>query len=204
MNALSVVERFSFFICPESGRKPGSDASASLRFGIIYAERIHGDGLHHLIFIGSVVVGGGFRNAVYRVHTFYYLSEGSITSVQVRGILMHDEELASRGVGILRSGHREDAGSVFQGIVKTVTCELAGNTVAGAAGAGALRAASLDHKAADHTVKDQAVIKSLADQADEIIDRYRCDVGVKLRFDNVSVLHGDGNDRILCHNIVLS
>ena len=43
--------------------------------------------------------------------------------------------------------------------------------VAGAAGAGAGGVAALDHEVVDHAVEDGAIVKALAGQEDEVVDR---------------------------------
>ena len=76
------------------------------RFWIIHAESIYGDSLHHLIFQGFVgIIGGCLGNAVYDIHTFYYLSKRRIAAVQMGGVLVHNEELGTCGVGMSGSGH---------------------------------------------------------------------------------------------------
>ena len=83
---------------------------------------------------------------------------------------MHDEELAARGVGRLRTRHGDHAALVAEVVLHAVELELALDAVAGAAGAGALRAAALDHEAGDDPVEDQAVIEALVGQGDEVVD----------------------------------
>ena len=63
---------------------------------------------------------------------------------------------------------------------------------------------ALDHETADDTVEDQTIIEMLADQADKIVNGFRCNFGIKLAFDHTAILHGNSNNRILCHNNFLS
>ena len=44
-------------------------------------------------------------DAVYDIHTFYYLSKRRIAAVQMGGVLVHNEELGTCGVGMSGSGH---------------------------------------------------------------------------------------------------
>ena len=78
------------------------------------------------------------------------------------------------GAGV---GHREHAGLV----VAQLGMELVGETVARTAGAGAGRIAALRHEVLDHPVEDRAIVKSLAGQEDEIVDRARRLIGEQLQ-----------------------
>lgn len=177
---------------------------AMLRFRIFHTKGIYSDAFHHLIFIGSVIVGGSLRNAVHHVHALYHLSERRIGAVQMGRLLVHDEKLASRGVGVHGTRHGKYAFRMLQFIFHTVLGELALDIVARTAHARALGTAALNHEALDDAVKDQAVIEPLVDQADEIVDGDRGDLGVKLRLDDAAVFHINSNNRILCHKLFLS
>ena len=109
---------------------------------------------------------------------------------------MHDEELASGGVGRHGARHGEHAAVMLEVILEAVAGELTLDAVAGAADAGALGVAPLNHEAGYDAVEYDAVIKALADKRDEIIDRVGRDFGVKLRLHHVAVFHFDGYDRI--------
>ena len=66
-------------------------------------------------------------------------------------------------------GHGQHAGGVLQVVLgKAVAGELAPDVIAGAAHAAAVRAPALDHEARDDPVEDQAVIKALVGQGDEV------------------------------------
>ena len=52
-------------------------------------------------------------------------------------------------------------------------------------------------------MEDQAVIEFFLDQADKVVDGNRSDLRIKLGLDYISVFHGKGYDRILCHNKLL-
>src|SRR5699024_1391224 len=85
---------------------------------------------------------------------------------------------------------------------ETVVLELALDAVAGASHAGALGVAALNHEAGDDAVENQPVIKALVDQAEEVVDGVRRELGVELSLDDAAVLHLKGNYRV-CH-IILS
>ena len=89
---------------------------------------------------------------------------------------------------------------MLQRIVEAILAELAADVVARAAHTGSIRAAALDHEAVDDAVEDQAIIKALLYQADEVVYGVGSNFRIKLRFHNVTIGHGNGNDGILCHN----
>ena len=109
---------------------------------------------------------------------------------------MHDEKLASGGVGVHGAGHGQHASGVLQLVEEAVGGEFASDAVAGAAGAGALGVAALDHKAGDDPVEDHAVVKALVNQGDKVVDGVGGHFGVELRLDDVAVFHFNGNDRV--------
>ena len=47
-------------------------------------------------------------------------------------------------------------------------------------------------------------VTDLVDQIDEIVNGFGCNFGIKLAFDHTAILHGNSNNRILCHNNFLS
>ena len=109
---------------------------------------------------------------------------------------MHDEELAARGVGRLRTRHGDHAALVAEVVLHAVELELALDAVAGAAHAVAVGTAALDHEAGDDPVEDQAVIEALIGQRDEVVDRVGGFLGVQLAGHDAAVLHGDGDNGI--------
>ena len=115
---------------------------------------------------------------------------------------MHDEELGACGI---RSGcpcHGEDAGRVAERVFEPVLGKFAADAVAGAARAGTGGVAALNHEAADDAVEDQAVIEAFIDQADEVVDGLRGEVGIELRRDHIAVFHGDRYQRIDCFHCI--
>ena len=91
---------------------------------------------------------------------------------------------------------------MFQGIVEAVLTEFAFDVISRAAHTGSVRAAALDHETADHAVEDQSIIEALLYEADKVVYGVGSNFRIKLRFHNVAIGHGNGNDRILCHNII--
>ena len=167
--------------------------------GIGFALGIHHDGSDLLVFHRTVIAAGlGLCNGIHHFHAGSDLAECSILAVQMLGILVHDEELRTCGVGGLASGHGQDTTLVLQVILDAVEEELALDAVAGATHAGAVGAATLDHKAGNHAVEDQAVIVVVIAQIDEVIDALGGLFGVQLSLDNAAVFHGDLKSRI-CH-----
>ena len=83
-----------------------------------------------------------------------------------------------------------------QVVLHAVLGKLALDGVAGAAHAVAVGAAALDHKAGDAAVEDQAVIKALLHQADEVVHAVGGHVGVELGLDDAAVFHFNGHNRI--------
>ena len=118
--------------------------------------------------------------------------------------LVHDEELASCGIGMHGSCHGQNTCGMLQIVGYAVGSEFTLDAVAGTAHAGAVGTSALDHKTADDTVEDQTIVKMLVDQTDEIVNGFGCYVGIKLTFDHTAVFHGNSNNRIFCHNSVLS
>ena len=93
---------------------------------------------------------------------------------------------------------------MFQIIGHAVSSEFTLDAVAGTTHAGAIGTSALDHETADDTVEDQTIVKMLVDQTDKIVDGFGCNFGIKLTFDHTAVFHGNGNNRIFCHNNFLS
>ena len=119
------------------------------------------------------------------------------------GLLHHDEELAAGGVGPHGAGHGQHTAVMLKVVLEAVLAELTLDGVAGAAHAGALGVAALDHEAGDDPVEDQAVVKALVHQRNEVVDGVGGDVGVQLGLHDAAVFHLEGNDRILCHGNTL-
>ena len=173
--------------------------------GIGLAEGIYGNAFHYLVLQRTItVISRGICNLIYHIHALNDLTESGIRAIQVRTGFVHDEELAACGIGMHSSCHRQNAFGMFQIIGHTVGSELTLDAVAGAAHTGAIGTSALDHETADDTVEDQTIIEMLADQADKIVNGFRCNFGIKLAFDHTAILHGNSNNRILCHNNFLS
>ncbi len=85
-------------------------------------------------------------------------------------------------------------------IFKAVHGEFAFNVIAGTACACTVGTAALQHEVINYPVKRESVIESLFDEADKIVYSIGSNIGIKLCFDNVTILHSDGDNRILCHN----
>lgn len=81
-------------------------ASKTLRLGVFYAEGVHSDLLHHLLFSGPVVpVGPAGDDGVGGLHALDYPAESGVAAVQVGKRLHHNEELAAAGVWVRGPGH---------------------------------------------------------------------------------------------------
>ena len=172
-----------------------------LRLGIVHTEGLHGDLLHALVLLGLVAeVGLDGGDAVHHVHALGDFAEGGVLAVQEVPVGVHDEELAAGRVHGLGPGHGEHAPLVAQVVLHAVGGELTLDAVARAADAHALGVAPLDHETGDDPVEDQAVIKPLAGQADEVVHRDGGHFGVEFRDDLAAVLHLNGNNGILCHS----
>ena len=113
----------------------------------------------------------------------------------MRGVLHHKEELAAGAVREHRTCHRENTARVAQIVFKTIVRKLAADRIAGASHAGALRIAALNHKAGNDTVKNGAVVKTLFDERDKIVDRIRGNLRVQLNLD-FAVVCFNGDNRI--------
>lgn len=87
--------------CQMMMRRSG-DALASLRFWVLYAERIDRNAFHHLIFqrsVGIIGVCGG--DLVHDIQSFNHFSKRRISAVQMRACLVHDKEVWSRKTAYL-------------------------------------------------------------------------------------------------------
>ena len=80
-------------------------------------------------------------------------------------------------------------------VFKTIVRKLAADRIAGASHAGAIRIAALNHKAGNDTVKNGAVVKTLFDERDKIVDRIRGNLRVQLNL-NFAVICFNGDNRI--------
>ena len=106
---------------------------------------------------------------------------------------MHDEELGRCGIGIHRSGHRQDASGVLELVDDAVGKEFAFDGLFRSAHAGACRVAALDHEAFDDPVENNTVKELFFDERYEVFDRDRCRFGIKLSFDLSAVFHSDSD-----------
>ena len=71
-----------------------AEASGFFRFGIFCPEGLDGHAADALVIQRTVtVIGISLSDPVYDVHSFDYFAERGIASVEMRGSLMHDEEL---------------------------------------------------------------------------------------------------------------
>lgn len=119
-------------------------------------------------------IGNAFQNVVPGDE----FTERGILVVEELGVAVDEEKLRTRGIGMRGAGHRNHAAHMGLFI------ELRFDFVAGAAGAGhaafaflGVGATSLDHETLDDAMKGGAVIKSLAGEFLEILDRLWRDIG---------------------------
>ena len=131
------------------------------------------------------------------VHTFGDASEGGVVAVEEEVIRVADEELATRGIGIHRPGHRDDAALMGEGVIDPIGPEFAFDGVARSSGAVAARASALDHETFDDAVEGQSVIETLGNEGGEIIRGYRRRFAVEFDLD-VAVVFDVENDHFLC------
>jgi len=99
------------------------------------------------------------------IQAFDHLPEHGMFVIQVRRGNVGNEELRAVRAGS-RVCHREYARLV----VPQGRMEFVPEFVAGAAGASAGRVAALCHEIGDDAVKDNAILKSLASQENEVVD----------------------------------
>ena len=163
-------------------------------FGVFNAKGVNGDVLHDLRGAGLVVIVGAHgTDLVNDFDALNDLAEGGVLTVEVGGVLVHDEELAAGGVGSHGTGHGENTAVMLEIVFEAVAGKLALDAVAGAAGACALGVAALNHKAGDDTVEDDTVVKALVYKGDKVVDCVGGDFGVKLCLHDVAVFHFKGN-----------
>ena len=123
------------------------------------------------------------------------MAKCSILAIQMRSILVHDEELAAGRVGVHSAGHADHAAGVLDGVVHAVLQELALDVPAGAAHAGALRVAALNHKAGDNAVEGQAVVEALLDELLKVLAGDGCCGSIQFNVNGFAVLHRNTNHR---------
>jgi len=168
------------------------------RFGIIDTESLDRDLCHLLGLARTVVIIDALPGDLVDIlDALDHLAKGGILPVKMRGVLVHDEELAAGRVRIRGAGHGKHAAAVQQAVLEAVGGKLALDAVAGAADADALGIAALDHKALNNAVENQSVIKALIDQGDEIVDGVGGDIGIELRLDDIAVFHFDCDNGIV-------
>ena len=130
---------------------------------------------------------GGYR--VDSLHPFHNVAERGILPVQVRRILMHNEELAACAVRIHGAGHGYYAALMLYGVLHAVCGKFALDRPTGTAHTGAIRTAALDHKAGNHPVEGKAVIKALTHQLLKVFTGDGRNVGIQLDLDLFPVFH---------------
>ena len=170
-------------------------------FGIVDAESFDSNGLHNLRVKGLVgEIGVCCGNFVYNVHAFHNFSESGILTVKMRCIFMHDEELRACGIGYHGTSHGKNAFCMSEVIFEAVHGEFAFDVITGTAGACTVGTAALQHEVIDHSMKSKTVIETAFDKADKVVDGIGSDFGIEFCFNDITVLHGDGNNRIFCHD----
>jgi len=107
-----------------------------------------------------------------------HLAEDGVLAVEVWLRRVRDEELTAVGIRPC-VGHRDYTGIVSQRVAFDFVLEL----VTGTAPAGACGVASLNHEVADYAVKGYAVIEAFSGQKDEVVDRFRGILRIKLYLD---------------------
>ena len=200
---LGASARYSCFYAPVETGTPPSEPPCErlvkrlnlLRLGVINAEGVYGDPFHDLLLPGPVVpVSLAGDDGVGGLHALNDLAKGGVAAVQVGGLVHHDEELAAGGIGVHGPGHGQHPPVVGQVILESILGELPLDGVARTAHAGALGTAALDHKAGDAAVEDQAVVKALLDQGNEVVHAVGSRLGVELRLHDGAVFHLNGDD----------
>ena len=108
----------------------------------------------------------GLPDFPHHVHAFADFSEHRVVSVEMRRGRQGNEKLAAVRIraGV---GHREDA----FGVVFELRMDFVGKGVTGTSAAGACGIAALNHEAVDDAMEDDAVVKILFRQLDEIRHR---------------------------------
>mgnify|MGYP000453031347 FL=1 len=110
-----------------------------MRFLLQFYGRMSADNFdlfHHDRGAGLIVpVSGNCGDFIHSVHAADNMAKCSILAIQMRSILVHDEELAAGRVGVHSAGHADHAAGVLDGVVHAVLQELALDVPAGAAGA---------------------------------------------------------------------
>ena len=173
-------------------------------FGIGFTLSVYGDGSDLLLLHRTVIAAGaGSCDGIHHFHAGSDLAKGSILAIQVLGILMHNEELATGGVGAGGTGHAQNAPLVTQFVLEAVKEKLALDAVAGAAHTGAIGTAALDHKAGDDPVEDQSVIVIMICQINEVVHALGCLIGIQFALNDTTVFHSDLKSRV-CHYQYLS
>ena len=158
---------------------------------------INGDGCDLLILQRTILcIGLGACDGIDNLKAGSDLAECSVLAIQMGCIFMHHKELAACGVGGLAPSHGQNATLMLQIVLHTVEEELTLDAVAGATHAGAFGAAALDHEAGDDTVEDQAVIKIMIAQLNEVLPALGCDRGIQFALDHGAVFHSDLKSRI--------
>ena len=145
-----------------------------------------------------VVVCSCLCDLVYDLDTLCNLTESGIRTVEVRCILVHDEELRSCGIGIHSTCHGDNASGVLKVVSNAVRSELTLDVISGTAHTRSVGASALDHEAGDNTVECKSVIEALACELDEVLYCDGSDLGIELNLDVAQVLDRDSYDGI-CH-----
>ena len=101
--------------------KVNGNALHSLRFRIAFSKGLHCHALNLLLFQRSVrKIRCTLSNLVNDLHAFDYLAKSSVSTVQMRAVFVHDEELAACGIRHHASSHREYALCVLQIILEAI------------------------------------------------------------------------------------
>ena len=128
------------------------------------------------------------------IHTLNDLTEDGVLVVEGRGIGDADEELAACRVGVLASGHAENAARVVRG------AELSGDRVARSARSrhsGCARlgvgVAALDHEPGDDSVEGGLIVKALGSKLLKVLDVTGSELRKELEDDAAQIGFEDSN-----------
>ena len=138
-------------------------------------------------------------HGVHNAHAAEDAAESGIVAVQVRSVIVHDEELAGSTVRVIGTGHGQDTALMLDRVVHAVGGEFALDVCSAVAGAVTEGTSALGHESGDDSVEGQTVVEAFVHKAKEVFNGNGSGLRIEFQVD-ISVIRDAQND----HGIVCS
>lgn len=156
-----------------------------MRFGLVHADGFED---HNILVRLVVTIFGRRSNFVDNLHSRNDFAESGIIAIEESIVFIANEELAACAVRILGPRHRNHPSFMREIIFDAVTFKFAFDRIIRSARANTIGIAALNHKAFNNPMENQAIVKALVDQIDEISASVRRIFVVQFKLDIAEIL----------------